>query len=257
MATCASGHENPTGQRFCGECGIATPSTLTVCPHGHPAPKGQPYCGDCGAPVRAPVFERSESGGQGRWALDPFARHQYRFWNGTAWSEHVADNALLSTDAPPRGGVERWIGVTAGVVTAVLLAGAASAVVTAFSRTSEADAVRTTTVTAPPPPEPVAPQPIAPAPPPDAAPWPVAVIGAHCRPHSNNAVTNDGSVAYCVTVAGTDGYLWSLYPDVVETLPGEDPSVAVCMAQTDRSDLECADYLARPSDPGDGRPVTP
>ncbi|MFV8165922.1 hypothetical protein ACNQVK_28125 [Mycobacterium sp. 134] len=233
---------------------------MTVCPHGHLNPVQQPFCGDCGAPVGAPVPDRPGATARGRWATDPFARHQYRFWDGTAWSVHVADNTALGTDPPPRAGgttTERLLGVAAGVVTAVLLAGAISAIVTGFSGTSDpASSVRTTTVTAAPT-EPPQPQSVPGSPPPDAAPWPVAVIGASCRPHSNNAVTNDGSVAYCVTVAGTDAYLWSLYPNSIEAFDGENPSVAVCQEQTGRSQPECDEYLTRPSDPGDGQPVVP
>lgn len=259
MATCANGHENSADQHFCGECGIATRSPLTVCPNGHPSPRQQRYCGDCGAPVGVLVPTRSGTS-QGRWATDLFARHQYRFWDGTAWSEHVADNGALSTDSPPKSGgstSERWIGVAAGVVTAVLLTGAVSAVVTQFSRTSDpAPSAMTTTVTAAPA-EPLPPQPAPASPPPDADPWPVAVIGSSCRPRSNNAVTGDGSIAYCASVAGTDGFLWSLYPNDILALDGQNPAVTVCMTQTARPEADCAEYLARPSDPGDGQPVMP
>jgi hypothetical protein len=85
----------------------------------------------------------------------------------------------------------------------------------------------------------------------------VAVIGASCRPYSNNAVTGDGSVAYCARLADTEAFLWSLYPNDLHVGAGEDPSVAVCMAQTGRAKPECGEYLARPSDPGDGQPVAP
>jgi Protein of unknown function (DUF2510) len=32
------------------------------------------------------------------WHADPHRRHQYRFWNGAAWSEHVSDNGVVSVD---------------------------------------------------------------------------------------------------------------------------------------------------------------
>jgi uncharacterized RDD family membrane protein YckC len=35
-----------------------------------------------------------------RWAPDPLGRHQYRYWDGTSWSEHVADNGITSVDPP-------------------------------------------------------------------------------------------------------------------------------------------------------------
>ena len=43
-----------------------------------------------------------------RWAPDPLGRHQYRYWDGTQWTEHVADNGMNSVDPPtaaaPNGG---------------------------------------------------------------------------------------------------------------------------------------------------------
>jgi hypothetical protein len=32
------------------------------------------------------------------WYPDPVRRHQYRYWNGTAWTEHVADAGRQSSD---------------------------------------------------------------------------------------------------------------------------------------------------------------
>lgn len=37
-----------------------------------------------------------------RWSPDPSKRHQLRFWDGTSWTEHVADHGSTSTD--PVGG---------------------------------------------------------------------------------------------------------------------------------------------------------
>jgi hypothetical protein len=40
------------------------------------------------------------SDGQGSapagWFEDPDGRHQYRFWDGTAWTDHVADDGQQS-----------------------------------------------------------------------------------------------------------------------------------------------------------------
>jgi hypothetical protein len=33
-----------------------------------------------------------------QWAADPTGRHQHRWWNGSAWTEHVADNGVSSVD---------------------------------------------------------------------------------------------------------------------------------------------------------------
>ena len=32
------------------------------------------------------------------WAEDPHGRHQWRWWNGWHWTEHVADDGEASTD---------------------------------------------------------------------------------------------------------------------------------------------------------------
>jgi hypothetical protein len=34
------------------------------------------------------------------WQPDPTRRHQYRYWDGAAWTEHVADDGATSTDPP-------------------------------------------------------------------------------------------------------------------------------------------------------------
>ena len=34
------------------------------------------------------------------WYNDPTGRHQYRYWNGTEWTDQVADNQVTSTDPP-------------------------------------------------------------------------------------------------------------------------------------------------------------
>jgi uncharacterized RDD family membrane protein YckC len=35
-----------------------------------------------------------------RWASDPLGRHQYRYWDGAQWTEHVADNGMNGVDPP-------------------------------------------------------------------------------------------------------------------------------------------------------------
>jgi uncharacterized protein DUF2510 len=37
------------------------------------------------------------------WLADPFAKHDQRFWSGTHWTEHVADDGVPGTDPPPQG----------------------------------------------------------------------------------------------------------------------------------------------------------
>ncbi len=36
-----------------------------------------------------------------QWHSDPFSRHEYRFWDGTAWTERVADNGVEGIDPVP------------------------------------------------------------------------------------------------------------------------------------------------------------
>ena len=52
-------HDNPAGQKFCGECGAALVSRCDAC--GATNPPGQKFCGECGrplAPARPPVTSR-------------------------------------------------------------------------------------------------------------------------------------------------------------------------------------------------------
>lgn len=37
------------------------------------------------------------------WAPDPWQQHQLRFWDGTRWTEHVANGGLAATDRVPAG----------------------------------------------------------------------------------------------------------------------------------------------------------
>jgi Protein of unknown function (DUF2510) len=49
-------------------------------------------------PVR-PESERAEEPGvPPQWSPDPSGRHQLRYWDGTSWSDHVADDGLTGTD---------------------------------------------------------------------------------------------------------------------------------------------------------------
>lgn len=110
-------------------------------------------------------------------------------------------------------------------------------------------------LTADPPAPPAAPAP--PPPPPAVVAVPeISVIATPCRPFSTEGVTADGSVAYCVPLQSTDTYMWSLYPGelLMPTLssPDADPALGICMEQTLRSEWDCGEYLARPSNPGDG-----
>jgi hypothetical protein len=45
------------------------------------------------AGVQAP-----QSGQAPRWCADPSGRHEYRYWDGVRWTEHVADGGVATTD---------------------------------------------------------------------------------------------------------------------------------------------------------------
>ena len=50
MTTCPEcGHENASGQKFCGECGARLASLCPTC--GTASPLGQKFCGECGSAV--------------------------------------------------------------------------------------------------------------------------------------------------------------------------------------------------------------
>jgi len=56
------------------------------------------------APVRAPAPPAAAPtaaapGGPG-WGADPFGRHQWRYWDGTRWTDQVADGSTQGTDPP-------------------------------------------------------------------------------------------------------------------------------------------------------------
>ena len=36
------------------------------------------------------------------WLIDPFGRHEQRYWSGSEWTEHVTDGGVPGTDPPPR-----------------------------------------------------------------------------------------------------------------------------------------------------------
>ncbi len=44
----------------------------------------------------------SDQGGptEANWLPDPHGRHEYRYWDGTAWSDQVSDGGVVSTDPP-------------------------------------------------------------------------------------------------------------------------------------------------------------
>lgn len=256
--TCPNGHDNPVSTLFCRECATQIVAK-TVCVHGHLNEEDNRFCVQCSAPVAAPTPTSSQSG---RWNVDPTARHQYRYWDGTAWTGHVVDNGAFDTDAIPtavqrhRSRADVWLPRAAAIGMAAV---SALLVVAAFSTLQSIRKSEPTPATTA---EPLlAPQ--APAPAPKAQETTsqaaqVAVIGGPCLPAIHKAVTADKSVAYCEHVQGTEFYVWSLvrgeitYPTSADPSQLTDPPVAVCMEQTGRSPQDCVEYLQRPNNPGDG-----
>jgi hypothetical protein len=64
--------------------------------------------------TRPPAARASTSPASGRteaspatpapmWAADPYHRHQYRYWDGSKWTDYVADNGQESRDPSPSG----------------------------------------------------------------------------------------------------------------------------------------------------------
>jgi class 3 adenylate cyclase/tetratricopeptide (TPR) repeat protein len=58
--TCPScGTENPTGHKFCGECGTPLAAVCASC--GSTNPPGHKFCGECGAPLSSPAARIASS----------------------------------------------------------------------------------------------------------------------------------------------------------------------------------------------------
>jgi hypothetical protein len=71
---------------------ITEPQTLT--PHAPFSPGAATRPGVAAPAPMPPVAPAVPE----QWAADPTGRHQHRWWNGTVWTEHVADNGVSSVD---------------------------------------------------------------------------------------------------------------------------------------------------------------
>lgn len=271
MVSCENGHENRESRLFCADCGIPIVDTMAVCPLGHVNAKDQHFCGDCGIPIRTPGDSPAVSP-SARWNVDPSGKHQYRFWDGVNWSQNVADNGDFSRDSftrPTKWHPDTWVGVAAGILTLLLVVGAIVGIAMQLSGSPESitagPASSSPSAAAPTPSAPAEPAaPPAPAAPATPAVRPVAVVGTPCLPNSTAGSTADGSIAYCSRFASTDTTMWSLIPGDIPPFPAgsaaarqNDPATGVCMTQTSRTAAQCAEYLQRPSDPGDGGAPAP
>ncbi|MBB3750258.1 hypothetical protein FHT44_002719 [Mycolicibacterium sp. BK634] len=244
--TCVNGHVSPDGQYFCGQCGDLLEPDAVLCLAGHANPNDRRFCGECGAPLVAPPGVEPGSP-TARWSVDPTGRHQCRYWNGDAWTEHVADSGTLGHDRMPAASgsrTETWVALVIGLVTLALLVGAGADIWVQLSRNAAAPSTAVTSTTTPTSPTtPTAP--VSTTTTTSTAPSP-AVVAAPCQPGGGNGVAADGSVTYCERLADTDRYLWSLNPGDIpapEVGQGGDPAIGVCMVQTARSEAECVEYL--------------
>jgi hypothetical protein len=91
------------------DTGAPTPSAQHEAPRPAPGPGPYPYLLHQqlltprapltpGASVRAYPMVRAAPTVPARWAEDPTGRHQWRWWNGVVWTEHVADDGQSAVD---------------------------------------------------------------------------------------------------------------------------------------------------------------
>src|SRR5437764_15002863 len=98
MKCTSCGHENPLGQKFCGECGgrldIACPSCRTV------NPPGQKFCGECGAPLGGAALPPAAAPTAGPAPLAPPAAGPERFASPQSYTpKHLAEKLLSNPSA--------------------------------------------------------------------------------------------------------------------------------------------------------------
>jgi Protein of unknown function (DUF2510) len=74
----------------------AIPSRPAPVPSG-PTPPPQP-APDTTPTISSPTTAPTPPPPGPEWARDPSGRHQYRWWDGTSWTDHVADNGQESAD---------------------------------------------------------------------------------------------------------------------------------------------------------------
>ncbi len=51
-------------------------------------------------PTAPPTAPGAADGSPGQWGPDPLGRHQFRYHDGTSWTEHVMDGTRPSVDPP-------------------------------------------------------------------------------------------------------------------------------------------------------------
>jgi hypothetical protein len=75
--------------------GAAPPET----PLAVAAPAAAPPVPAAAPPAPPPPLEDVSPA---RWAKDPYARHELRYWNGTEWTKHVSDRGATAVDPASR-----------------------------------------------------------------------------------------------------------------------------------------------------------
>jgi len=78
-----------------------TPQQMSPGPHGAMSPRpvfnpgvGVPGPGPCGPAPVAPAAPGPPAG----WHPDPAGRHEYRYWDGVAWTDQVSDAGAVASD---------------------------------------------------------------------------------------------------------------------------------------------------------------
>jgi len=73
---------------------VTPPADATAPAASQPqAPPAQPQAGPQGPPAQP-----QSAGPPSGWYPDPSSRHQYRYWDGGRWTEHVSDNGAATVD---------------------------------------------------------------------------------------------------------------------------------------------------------------
>ncbi len=67
------------------------------------APPGSPDA-QTGADSVAKPAANATTGTPAGWFVDPFVKHEQRYWSGTEWTEHVLDDGVPGNDRPPGTG---------------------------------------------------------------------------------------------------------------------------------------------------------
>lgn len=72
---------------------VGRPSARPCPVCGTPVVTGTTRCTSCRHDFRAAAATNG-----GRWERDPLGRHEFRYWNGRAWTEAVADGGVRALD---------------------------------------------------------------------------------------------------------------------------------------------------------------